>query len=189
MALTQAMLKAMGIESDQRDQIIEAHQEVLADIKRERDELKEKAAKVDDLQRQLEEAADTKTDEWEAKYNAEHEAYEAFKSQVQADKVKAEKAQAYRAMLANAGIDPKRIDTIMRVTDLGKYEIEDGKLKDLESLETAAKTEWADFVLKTKTEGAEPANPPATTTGVPGADPDIAKHMQERNERMFGKIE
>lgn len=189
MALTQKMLKAMGIEDDQREQILDAHQEVLESIKSERDEFKKLAEQVPDLQRQLEEAKAASDDsEWEQKYQDEHQAFEDFKVQVATEKAEADKAQAYRGMLMAAGIDPKRIDAIMRVTDLSQVEMEDGKLKDTEKLQESAKQEWADFVVKSNTQGSNPATPPTKPSpNVEGGDPEVARRMQERYERRYGK--
>ena len=189
MALTQKMLKAMGIEDDQREQILDAHQEVLESIKSERDEFKKLAEQVPDLQRQLEEAKAASDDsEWEQKYEDEHQAFEDFKVQVETEKAEADKAQAYRGMLMAAGIDPKRIDALMRVTDLSQVEMEDGKLKDTEKLQESAKQEWADFVVKSNTQGSNPATPPTKPSpNVEGGDPEVARRMQERYERRYGK--
>lgn len=191
MALTRKFLEGMGIEDKQVESIIEAHSETVNGLKADRDKYKEQAQKVPDLQKQLEDAqAASNGDEWEQKYNDEHQAFEDFKAQVATEKADAEKAQAYRGMLMAAGIDPKRIDAIMKVTDLSGVEMEDGKLKEAGKLEEAAKEEWADFVLKQVTKGSNPATPPEHKDNVPdGADPEIARRMQERNERMFGKTE
>ena len=192
LALTRKLLEGMGIEDKAIESIIEAHSETVNGLKADRDKYKEQAAKVPDLQKQLEEAqaASDGTDEWEQKYNDEHQAFEDFKAQIQTERADAEKAQAYRGMLMAAGIDPKRIDAIMRVTDLSEVEMEDGKLKDQGKLEESAKEEWADFVLKQFTKGSNPATPPEPKGNVPeGADPEIARRMQERHERMFGKTD
>lgn len=192
MALTRRLLEGMGIEDKAIESIIEAHTETVNGLKADRDKYKEQAEKVPDLQKQLEDAkaATADGDGWEQRYQEEHQAFEDFKTQVAAEKAEAEKAQAYRGMLIAAGIDPKRVDSVMRVTNLDGVEMEDGKLKDSEKLAEAAKEEWADFIVKARTEGSNPATPPETRERVPeGADPDIARHMQERHERMFGKTE
>lgn len=189
MALTVKLLKGMGIDEDKIEAIIAAHTETTEGLKSERDTYKKQAEQVPDLQKKLEEAeaASGSGDEWEQKYQDEHQAFEDFKAQIATEKAEADKAQAYRGMLMAAGIDPKRIDAIMRVTDLSEVEMEDGKLKDSGKLEESAKQEWADFVLKTFTKGSNPATPPEPKGNVPeGADPEIAKRMQERHERMFG---
>lgn len=189
MALTRKLLEGMGIEEKQIETIIEAHAETVNGLKAEREKLREQAEKVPDLQKQLEEAkaAATDHDGWKQKYSEAKKAYDDFKASVDAEKAEAAKAKAYRAMLEKADIDPKRIDAIMRVTDLSKVEMDGDGLKESDKLAEAAKAEWADFVIKTKTQHAEPENPPKGTGGADGADPAVAKRLQERHERLYGK--
>ena len=190
MALTRKFLEGMGIEEKQVESIIEAHSETVNGLKADRDKYKEQAQRVPDLQKKLEEAeaASGSGDEWQQKYEDEHQAFEDFKAQVETEKAEADKAQAYRGMLMAAGIDPKRIDAIMRVTDLRQVEMEDGKLKDTEKLQESAKQEWADFVVKSNTQGSNPATPPTKPSpNVEGGDPEVARRMQERYERRYGK--
>ena len=116
MALTNRMLKTMGIEEEQRDQIMEAHQDTLREIREERDRLRDQAAKVPDLQRQLQEAQEAAEanagDEWREKFEAEHRALEDYRQKVEAKEQERSKARAYRDMLVNkAKVDPKRVWT------------------------------------------------------------------------------
>lgn len=190
MSLTRKFLEGMGIDEKQVESIIEAHSETVNGLKADRDKYKEQAGKVADLQKKLEEAeaASGSGDEWQQKYQDEHQAFEDFKAQVETEKAEADKAQAYRGMLMAAGIDPKRIDAIMRVTDLSQVEMEDGKLKDTEKLQESAKQEWSDFVVKSNTQGSNPATPPTKPSpNVEGGDPEVARRMQERYERRYGK--
>lgn len=190
LALTRKLLEGMGIEDKAIESIIEAHSETVNGLKADRDKYKEQAQRVPDLQKQLEEAKSAAGSEsdWEQKYNDEHQAFDDFKAQVETEKAEADKAQAYRGMLMAAGIDPKRIDAIMRVTDLRQVEMEDGKLKDTEKLQESAKQEWSDFVVKSNTQGSNPATPPTKPSpNVEGGDPEVARRMQERYERRYGK--
>lgn len=190
MALTIKLLKGMGIDDEKIEAIIAAHTETTDGLKADRDKFKKQAEQVPDLQKQLEEAKSAAGSEsdWEQKFNAEHQAFEDYKVQVATEKAEADKAQAYRGMLMAAGIDPKRIDAIMRVTDLSQVEMEDGKLKDTEKLQESAKQEWADFVVKSNTQGSNPATPPTKPSpNVEGGDPEVARRMQERYERRYGK--
>lgn len=179
----------MGIEEGQIETIIEAHTETVNGLKAERDKYKEQAEKVPDLQEQLEAANEalSESEDWKAKYEGEKKALRDFQAKVDGEKAAAAKAKAYRDMLRAANIDPKRIDAIMRVTDLSKVEMEDGKLKDGDKLSETAKAEWADFVVKTRTDPSDPATPPKGTKTVDGADPEITKRMQARHERLYGK--
>ena len=56
MALTRKMLKAMGIEDEKIDQIIEEHVESIDGLKAERDRYKAGAEEAEGLRKQLEEA-------------------------------------------------------------------------------------------------------------------------------------
>ena len=50
-------------------------------------------------------------------------------------------------MLKSIGVSEKRIDTVLRVTDLSDKELgEDGKFTDADAMSENAKTEWADFI-------------------------------------------
>lgn len=191
MALTRKLLEGMGIDEKQVETIIEAHTETVDGLKAVRDKFKEQASKVPDLQKQLEEAKEAaKTEDgWEEKYNQEHKALEDFKAQVDKEKAEAAKAKAYRAMLTELGIDPRRIETVMRVSDLSEVELEDGKLKDADALREAAGKEWADFIVKHGSKGSDPATPPKSDPSPSGADPEVEKRMAARNARMFGTTE
>ncbi len=194
MALTNRMLKTMGIEEEQRDQIMEAHQDTLREIREERDQLRDEAAKVPDLQRQLREAQEAAEadagDEWREKFEAEHRALEDYRQKVEAEEQERSKAKAYRDMLVNkAKVDPKRVDRIMRLIDLSKVELdEDGAVRDADEAAKAAAEEWADFVVTKRTKGSDPENPPADRggSGPKGVSDIAARVIREYNSRNFG---
>ena len=192
MALSRKLLEGFGIDEKQIDTIIEAHMETVNGIMSERDKYKDQADKVPELEKKIEEM-DTKSntnDDWKKKYNDEHKAYEDYKASVLVEKKEAQKVQAYKEMLVDAGVDPRRIDKIMKITDLSNVVLnDDGKLNDREKLVESAKNEWSDFIVQNKQKGSDPATPPETDKGIPGADPRIAERMKDRNDRMFGKIE
>lgn len=197
MALTNRMLKTMGIEEEQRDQIMEAHQDTLREIREERDRLKDEAAKVPDLQRQLQEAQEAAEaadgDEWRKKFEAEHKALEDYRHKVESEEQERSKAKAYRDMLVNkAKVDPKRVDRIMRLIDLSKVELDkDGAVKGADEAARAAAEEWADFVVTKRVAGSDPENPPAGDggKGPKGVSDIAARVIREYNSRNFGLTE
>jgi hypothetical protein len=193
MALSRSFLEGLGLEEKQVVAIIEGNADSLKGVKAdrdkaiaERDKALEEAKKVADLQKQLEELQANNGSDWQAKAQEAQKALEDYKAEVAKKEAEASKAQAYREMLTKAGIDPKRIGSIMRVTDLSKVSMEDGKLKDVEKLEEGAKKEWADFVLKQHQQKADPATPPSHGA-LEGADPGVLKMLQARQERLYGK--
>lgn len=191
LALTRKLLEGMGIEDKQIETIIEAHSETVTALKAERDKAREEAKAVPDLQRQLEESKEAAKggNDWQAKYDEEHKAFEAYKAGIESDRKAAELAGAYRKqVLGEAGIADKYLDDVMGVTKLDGIELDDdGKVKDADKLREAAKKKWASFVVKKRIENDDPANPPANGGGDNGGDPEIAKMLQERHERRFGK--
>ena len=60
-----------------------------------------------------------------------------------------------------AGIDEKRLDSIMRVTDFDSVSVKDGKIEGAEELIDGVKKEWSDFVVSTSSKGASVDDPPS----------------------------
>ena len=170
MALTRKFLRALGIEDDKIEEIIGAHLETVNPLKDERDNLKEQADKAAELQKQVD--ALTKqgstSEDLAKKYEDEHKAFEAYKAEVEKGKAETAKKSAYRKLLEASGIDPKRIDAVMRVSDVSTIEVgEDGNIVDADKLTEQIKTEWSDFVISTGTVGQRVDTPPAKQTGKP----------------------
>lgn len=199
MALTRKLLEGMGLEEKQIESIIDAHSETVSGLKAERDKereradtLKKQAEEVPELQKKLEEAeAAAQASDWQEKYDAEHKAFEDFKSHVEGEKAAAAKAKAYREqVLAKAGIGAEYIDDVMGVTKLDDVKVgEDGAIEGAEELASKAREKWSSFVVKTKTTGSDPATPPRGANLPEGADPAVERRMAERHARMFGTTE
>lgn len=177
MALTRKMLSAMGIDEDKQDEIINAHIEVVNALKEERDNFKADAKKAEKLQKEVDDLNESmKSGErspYKVKYEAKVEEYndlkkqfDDYKADVSAKEVEAKKSSAYKELLKSAGVSEKRIDSIIRVTDLKKVELDDeGKIKDAENLSKNIKDEWSDFIVTESKQGANVSNPPANTGG------------------------
>ena len=175
MALTRKMLKAMGIEEDKIEQIIEAHAETVDGLKDDVQKYREAAEKLPGVEKELETLKSSGGD-WKAKYEAEHKDFEAYKADVSAKEAGAAKEAAYRALLTEAGIDPKRIDTVIRAEKAGFADLkigEDGKFEGADKLTETIKANWGDFIPITTTTGVPTAKPPTNTGGMPMTKKDI----------------
>lgn len=166
MSLTRKMLKAMGIEDEKIDQIIDAHTETVDALKEQRDQYKADAEKLPEVQKQLDTAnaqlESANKDSWKVKYDALKEDFDAYKADQTAKEAHGAKEAAYRELLKAAGISDKRIAAVLKVSDVDSVEIgEDGKIKDSEKLTESIKTEWADFIQTTTPTGPNTPNPPA----------------------------
>lgn len=161
MALTRAFLKGMNLTDEQVSAIIEAHTESIDGIKTDRDKYKAEAKEVADLKEKLKgfEGAD----DWQKKFTDEHKAFEDYKKDV-ANKEKLATIQtAYKTLLKDSGVDEKRIDSIIKVTDFSGLKLgEDGKFEKLEELTKKIKEDWSGFIVEKRTEGADVKNPPAS---------------------------
>ena len=156
------MLKAMGIEDEKVDQIIEEHVESIDGLKAERDRYKAGAEEAEGLRKQLEEAkaAGEGAGEYERKLKALTEEFEAYRAKVDGEAAEREKRDLYRKLLEDAGVDPKRIDSVLRVSDLSKVAVKDGAIEGADELPEGIKSELADFIATTSTRGAQVPNPP-----------------------------
>lgn len=158
------MLKAMGIEDEKIDQIIDAHSETVDALKADRDAYKEDAAKLAAVQKELDELKAKGDDGYKAKYEAEKAAHDALKADIAAKETKKAKTDAYRELLKGANIDEKRIATILRAEapTIDKIELDaDGKIKNAEQYTESIKSDWADFIVTQSAKGANTATPPA----------------------------
>ena len=164
MAFTRKMLKAMGIEDEKIDQIIDAHSETVDALKAERDGFKEDAAKLAAVQKELDALKAKGDDGYKAKYEAEKAAHDALKADIAAKETKKAKTDAYRELLKGANIDEKRIATILRAEapTIDKIELDaDGKIKNAEQYTESIKSDWADFIVTQSAKGTNTATPPA----------------------------
>lgn len=176
MSITRKMLKGMGLTEDQQDTILEAHTETVNEIKAERDRLKADAEKLPGVQKQLDELKAAGDGGYKEKYEKEHSAFEAFKSDITAKETKAAKEKAVRAYFESKNITGANLDLAMRGcgTEMAALEMDGEKIKDTKSLDALLTGTYKGLISTTRTEGANPANPPANTGGAKSRE-DIYK--------------
>ena len=200
MALTRKFLAALGIDEDKAEQIITAHAETVDGLKAERDKFKTDADKLPAVESELNTLKEKMAgeDPYKDKFEKVQKEYSEYKKDVEAKATTAKKENAFKAMLKEIGIPEKRIESVLKVSDVAKIEFDDeGKVKDGEKLKEGLKTEWADFIPTTKTEGAKPATPPANggkstmTKEQIRAIPDAAARQKAMldNPTLFGMPE
>lgn len=191
MTLTRKMLSAMGIEQDKIDQIIESHADTVNGLKEKASELQKQAERVPSLEKQIEELkAAQPTEDWEAKYNELKSEYEDFRQKVDDERATQEKSRLYRALLREVGVDEKRFNSIMKLTDLSEIKVEDGKIEDVESVKKSIADEWGDFIVQKSTHGAPVDEPPANAGSKMSKDEIMSiKDTRERQKAIADNIE
>ena len=170
MSLTRRALKAMGIDEEKIDEIISMHSETVDGLKADVAKYKADAEALPEVQKQLEKAqADLeagKKDSWKVKYEAIKEEFEGYKTEQTKKESHAAKEKAYRALLQEAGVSEKRLESVLKVSDVDGVELDDkGAIKGADKLTESIKSEWADFITTTETRGAQTSNPPANNNG------------------------
>ena len=196
MSLTRKMLKAMGIEDEKIDQIIEAHSETVDSLKADRDSYKEDAEKLKDVQKELDDLKAKGDDGWKEKHDRLKEEFDQYKNDVQEKETKAAKEAAYRAILKDANLSEKGIEKAVKYADWDKIELDtDGKLKGANDHIKAVRDEWAEYVTTTTTTGAKTSTPPANNGGKTGKtkeeimairDPAVRQAEIAKNPEAFG---
>ncbi len=126
----------------------------------------EKLTEIDTLKGEKQNAEDKATgaEKWKTKYDALKDDYEAYKKDVSAKESKATRENAYKKLLKEAGVSEKRIDAVLKVSDVDSLEMkDDGSFKDSDKILDSIKEEWSDFITTTETRGAKTATPPKNT--------------------------
>lgn len=186
MALTRKMLKAMGIEDEKIDQIVEAHTETVEALKNERDELKQKAGDFERAQKELDEfkKASQSGEEWKEKF-------EKLSAEVEARKKHSAITEAYKNLLKDSGVDARRIDSVLKVSDISKIKLDkDGGIEGAKELSEKIKAEWADFIPKNVEIKTTPSTPPEQVkTKMSKAEIMKIKDTTERQKAIAENLE
>lgn len=192
MSLTKSMLKAMDISDEKIEQILEAHTDSITGLTKKRDEYKELAEKykadsdkLASVEKELVKANAKieDADETAQKYKDLQKEFDDYRADVDAQNVKANKSKAYRELLKQTGVSEKRLDSIIKITDIDSMEIDkDGKLKDIDKLVESIKAEWSDFIVTETAKGADVKNPPDNTGGSTFEKMSLAEKMAYANE-------
>lgn len=199
MSLSRKALTAMGIDEEKVDQIIEMHTATVNGLKDERDGYKADADKLGSVQKELDELKEAAKNGDRSPYKVKYEAlleekealqkeFDDFKADQEAKATKAEKQDAYKALLKEIGVSEKRIDSILKITDIDSVELEEGKLKNADDLKRSAKDEWADFIVTEGEQGAKTENPPANNGTADKPVSYAAQRAAEYHNNLYGGV-
>lgn len=174
MAVTRSFLKGMGLTDEQVGAIIEEHTNTVNGLKEARDTYKADAEKLAAVQKQLDDLKANSGDDWKEKYNTLKKTFDDFKTE-SANQAKAEKVKAaYAQLLKDANVDSKRIDAILRITDMSGMTLdESGKLVDADKLSASIKSEWGAFIQTTGVKGSSVETPPENHSGTTMTRADV----------------
>ena len=195
MALTRKFLKAMGIEDEKIDQIIEAHTETVSGLKDSLEKAQADAKSLPDVQKELDEAKTAldaaKKDGWKDKHDAVKKEFDDYKADITAKEAKVAKESAVRAYYQQKGITGKALEIAMRGSgaEIDALELgEDGKIKDSKALDALVAGDFSGLVGQTRTEGANTETPPAGAGGDKGGSNTRAAQLYAKyHSDLFGE--
>lgn len=111
--------------------------------------------------RMTEDDAPSAVSDWEARYTAEHAAFEAYKAEIRLEEDRRKREDAYRKILKDAGIPEKKIGTVLRLCDpAGIRFSEDGTAANADELCARIREEWREIIPSRRTLGAEVVRSP-----------------------------
>lgn len=183
MALTRKLLKGMGLTEEQVDTIIEAHTDTVDGLKDDIKKYKGDAEKLAEVQKELDDLKAAGDGGWKEKHDTVKKELDDYKAEQAKKETRAAKEAAYRELLKEAGVSEKRIDVVLRASQIDEVELlEDGKVKDADKHTESIKKDWADFIVTKKKEGAPTKTPPANGGGGAMTKEEIMK-IPDRAER------
>ena len=150
MALTRKLLKGMGLTDEQVDTIIEAHTDTVDGLKADVSKYKADAEKLPGVQKQLDDLKAEGDGGYKEKYETEHSAFEAYKSDVTEKESKAAKEKAVRAYFESKNITGANLDLAMRGCgeEMSALELDGEKIKDTKSLDALVDGTYKSLVSK-----------------------------------------
>lgn len=168
MALTRKMLKAMGIEDEKIDQIIDAHTETVEGLKDQVSTYKADAEKLPGVQRELDDLKKEGADGgYKAKYEKEHKDFADYKAGIAAKESAAAKEKAARAYFAGKGIPDGSMAMAIRgaKAEIDGLELDGEKIKDAAALDRLLAGDYKGLIGKQTKQGTDTQTPPDTTGG------------------------
>ena len=168
MSLTRKMLKAMGIEEEKIDQIIEAHTETVDAIKEQREAYRADAEKLPGVQRELDALKNNSGNDYKAKYEKEKKDFQDYKNGIAEKESAAAKEKAARAYFESKGIPADSMGLVIRgaKAEISGLELDGEKIKDSTALDTLLSGDYKGLIGKTTTKGTDTKTPPNTSGGI-----------------------
>lgn len=167
MSLTRKMLKAMGIEEEKIDQIIEAHTETVDAIKEQKEAYRADAEKLPGVQRELDALKNNSGNDYKAKYEKEKKDFQDYKNGIAEKESAAAKEKAARAYFESKGIPADSMGLVIRgaKAEISGLELDGEKIKDSTALDTLLSGDYKGLIGKTTTKGTDTKTPPNTSGG------------------------
>ena len=192
MALTRKLLKGLGLTDEQVDTIIEAHTETVEGLKGDIQKYKDDAEKLPKVQKELDELKKDGGEDYKAKYDKEHQDFQAYKDGIAKKEAAAAKEKAARAYFESKGIPAKSMGLVIRGAkgEIDGLELDGEKIKDASALDSLLDGDYKGLIGKVKESGTNTQNPPETSGSKMTKEQIVAiKDTAQRQKAMFDNAE
>ena len=187
-----AILSSHNLPVDELDktaeEICSRHSADMDSIKEERDTYKKDAETLATVQKELDDLkAKAGDNTFEQKFHDMEKKYNDLVKENELKETTAKVKEAYKALLKDAGVSEKRLESVLKVTDISAMKLDkDGKLEGSDELTNNIKTEWADFIETKGTQGANPATPPANNPNNPASSGRARELAKSYYANLYG---
>ena len=167
MALTRKLLKGLGLTDEQVDTIIEAHTETVEGLKGDIQKYKDDAEKLPKVQKELDDLKKEGGSDYKAKYDKEHQDFQAYKDGIAKKEAAAAKEKAARAYFESKGIPAKSMGLVIRgaKSEIEGLELDGEKIKDASALDGLLDGDYKGLIGRSKKTGTETETPPDSSGG------------------------
>ena len=159
------------------NRLVALHLGVVDPLKDDLTKYKADAEKLPGVQKELDDLKAAGDGGYKEKYEKEHSAFEAFKTDITAKESKAAKEKAVRAYFESKNITGSNLDLAMRGCgeEMASLVMDGDKIKDTASLDALIDGAYKSLVYTEHTQGANPATPPTNSGGAKLTRADIYK--------------
>ena len=187
MALTRKFLKALGIEDEKIDQIIEAHTETTDALMAKVKEAEDKVKDYDEVAKERNALKKSQTDDegYKERYEKEHADFEEYKKSVAEKETQAAREKAARAYFASKNIKESALDIVMRGSkaEVAALALDaDGKIKDTKALDDLIGGTYSMLITTKEAKGVDTSRPPANSGASTFSSMTLADKMKYANE-------
>lgn len=167
MALTRKLLKGLGLTDEQVDTIIEAHTETVEGLKGDIQKYKDDAEKLPKVQKELDDLKKEGGDDYKAKYDKEHQDFQAYRDGIAKKEAAAAKEKAARAYFESKGIPAKSMGLVIRGAkgEIDGLELDGEKIKDASALDSLLDGDYKGLIGRSKKTGTDTETPPDASGG------------------------
>ena len=174
---------------EMENSIVALHLGVVDPLKDDLAKYKADAEKLPTVQKELDDLKAKPVDDYKAKYEQEHNDFEAYKQGITEKETKAAKERAVKAYFEGKNITGTNLDIAMRgaSAEIAGGELDGDNIKDTKALDALVGGTFAGLVVDKTVKGADVATPPANNGAKPKEQSRAAALYEQHYKALYGE--